>query len=372
MNDDRKYQKNKDFVLELLRMGMPNQVIQSYLKLSAETVTKYANRLRAEGILTGQEVSIAKAIPKMLAIIAYTEFNRNSLSLIKIENVDKQKLLLCLNEVLGTESIIDMIDCASRQLIKLCHFGFHEDIPVGYRNLLNALNPQHDELQFDGLRLWHEHLRAISRLPEINEGKESLKIWRNKTINTVVDDYAQIIRSLILPELPFAICKKVDEEIFSILSVRELQILKMYFGIDGPKMNLREISEQLDLSGTSVGSIIHRSIRRLKLQQRLKSIYAVPLTWDTVSKLVSEVTPPKPAKSAKIKVAPEEAMRYRIIDLDISVRTMNFMIAAEVVTLADLLKFSEDDLYKFRNVGKKSIFEITELLRKYRLSLRKE
>jgi DNA-directed RNA polymerase subunit alpha len=57
-----------------------------------------------------------------------------------------------------------------------------------------------------------------------------------------------------------------------------------------------------------------------------------------------------------------QLLKSRLVDLDLSVRALNCLKAAEVETLGDLVKFNKNDLLKFRNFGKKSLTELDELL----------
>ena len=57
-----------------------------------------------------------------------------------------------------------------------------------------------------------------------------------------------------------------------------------------------------------------------------------------------------------------QLLKTKLIDLDLSVRALNCLKAAEVETLGDLVKFNKNDLLKFRNFGKKSLTELEELL----------
>uniref|UniRef100_A0A4W5LKH6 Large ribosomal subunit protein bL17m n=1 Tax=Hucho hucho TaxID=62062 RepID=A0A4W5LKH6_9TELE len=50
--------------------------------------------------------------------------------------------------------------------------------------------------------------------------------------------------------------------------------------------------------------------------------------------------------------------------MDLSVRALNCLKAAEVDTLGDLVSFNKNDLMKFRNFGKKSLTELDELVHK--------
>jgi DNA-directed RNA polymerase subunit alpha len=63
-----------------------------------------------------------------------------------------------------------------------------------------------------------------------------------------------------------------------------------------------------------------------------------------------------------------QLLKTKLIDLDLSVRALNCLKAAEVETLGDLVKFNKNDLLKFRNFGKKSLTELDELLESMSLS----
>ena len=57
-----------------------------------------------------------------------------------------------------------------------------------------------------------------------------------------------------------------------------------------------------------------------------------------------------------------QLLKTRLIDLDLSVRALNCLKAAEVDTLGDLVSYNKTDLMKFRNFGKKSLTELDELV----------
>src|SRR4030066_1213761 len=63
-----------------------------------------------------------------------------------------------------------------------------------------------------------------------------------------------------------------------------------------------------------------------------------------------------------------QLLKTKLIDLDLSVRALNCLKAAEVETLGDLVKFNKNDLLKFRNFGKKSLTELDALLDSMSLS----
>ena len=63
-----------------------------------------------------------------------------------------------------------------------------------------------------------------------------------------------------------------------------------------------------------------------------------------------------------------QLLKTKLVDMDLSVRALNCLKAAEVDTLGDLVKFNKNDLLKFRNFGKKSLTELEELLSQMNLN----
>ncbi len=57
-----------------------------------------------------------------------------------------------------------------------------------------------------------------------------------------------------------------------------------------------------------------------------------------------------------------QLLKSKLSDLDLSVRALNCLKAAEVETLGDLVSYNKNDLMKFRNFGKKSLTELEELV----------
>ncbi len=57
-----------------------------------------------------------------------------------------------------------------------------------------------------------------------------------------------------------------------------------------------------------------------------------------------------------------QLLNQKLQDMDLSVRALNCLKAAEVETLGELVKYHRSDLLKFRNFGKKSLTELDELL----------
>ena len=57
-----------------------------------------------------------------------------------------------------------------------------------------------------------------------------------------------------------------------------------------------------------------------------------------------------------------QLLKTRLVDMDLSVRALNCLKAADVETLGELVTYHRNDLLKFRNFGKKSLTELDDLL----------
>jgi DNA-directed RNA polymerase subunit alpha len=57
-----------------------------------------------------------------------------------------------------------------------------------------------------------------------------------------------------------------------------------------------------------------------------------------------------------------QLLKTKLVDMELSVRALNCLKAAEVETLGDLVSYNKNDLMKFRNFGKKSLTELEELV----------
>ncbi len=57
-----------------------------------------------------------------------------------------------------------------------------------------------------------------------------------------------------------------------------------------------------------------------------------------------------------------QLLKTKLVDMDLSVRALNCLKAADVEALGDLVSYHKSDLLKFRNFGKKSLTELEDLV----------
>ena len=58
-----------------------------------------------------------------------------------------------------------------------------------------------------------------------------------------------------------------------------------------------------------------------------------------------------------------QLLKTKLTDLDLSVRALNCLKAADVETIGELVSFNKTDLLKFRNFGRKSLVELEDLVK---------
>jgi len=80
------------------------------------------------------------------------------------------------------------------------------------------------------------------------------------------------------------------------------------------------------------------------------------ITLDTHEKTVTE-------EFDETSLHIRQLLKTKLVDMDLSVRALNCLKAADVETLGDLVAFNKNDLLKFRNFGKKSLTELEELVK---------
>ncbi len=63
-----------------------------------------------------------------------------------------------------------------------------------------------------------------------------------------------------------------------------------------------------------------------------------------------------------------QLLKKKLVEMNLSVRALNCLKAANVETLGDLVQYNKNELLKFRNFGKKSLNELDDLLESLNLS----
>ena len=135
-------------------------------------------------------------------------------------------------------------------------------------------------------------------------------------------------------------------------------IRNVMISVDQYRVEQRTDYEKLTLEITTDGSITPQNA----LTEAAKIlIYHFMLFSDERIVLEQETKKSSSALDEEL-LRMRQLLNQRLQDMDLSVRALNCLKAAEVDTLGELVKFHRADLLKFRNFGKKSLTERDELL----------
>lgn len=136
-------------------------------------------------------------------------------------------------------------------------------------------------------------------------------------------------------------------------------IKNVQFDIDNFRVEQKTDYEKLTLDITSDGSISPKDA--LKEAARILIHHFMLFSDEQISMEPSEkvVTEEFDDTDAHLR----QLLKTKLVDMDLSVRALNCLKAADVETLGELVSFNRNDLLKFRNFGKKSLTELEDLVK---------
>ncbi len=153
--------------------------------------------------------------------------------------------------------------------------------------------------------------------------------------------------------------KPVEEE-FGLIPIDSIftPIKKVQYAVENYRVEQKTDYEKLVLDITSDGSIHPKDA--LKEAAKIL-IYHFMLFSD------EKITLDSDEKFANEEFDEEvlhmrQLLKTKLVDMDLSVRALNCLKAADVDSLGDLVTYNRNDLLKFRNFGKKSLTELDDLL----------
>ena len=137
------------------------------------------------------------------------------------------------------------------------------------------------------------------------------------------------------------------------LTSEEVYIINQRFGITVKEKSLKELSDFLSLKADEIAEIERVAIRKLKHPSNSKIainiLYNIPGLTNVID--VENVVVTRDTK---------------ISELNLSKRCINNLTKSGVITLAELLELSDDDVLKLSNKSRKALVEIENLISEYK------
>ena len=130
------------------------------------------------------------------------------------------------------------------------------------------------------------------------------------------------------------------------------------FAFDSYRVEQRTDYEKLTLEIVTDGSITPKDA----LKEAAKILIFHFMLFSDEKIIIEEETQANNSALDEEMLRMRQLLNQKLQDMDLSVRALNCLKAAEVDTLGELVKYHRQDLLKFRNFGKKSLTELDELL----------
>jgi len=132
-------------------------------------------------------------------------------------------------------------------------------------------------------------------------------------------------------------------------------VRKVSFHVDNTRVGQRTDYEKLTLEVTTDGSITADDALT----------YAGKILKDHIQLFINfdiEPEEEEPAEVDEDTLRIKKLLKMPVDELELSVRSHNCLMAANIKTIADLVRRDESEMLKFRNFGRKSLTELTKIL----------
>jgi DNA-directed RNA polymerase subunit alpha len=218
----------------------------------------------------------------------------------------------------------------------------------------------------------------IARLVHQGQGIVTAKNIQLPDNISVIEErqYIATITSAISLEMEFIIGKG---EGYSTSEKTTSLIPPGFLAIDSVYMPVKKVNFFVETSENNISLELENLILEIYTNGSIEPIVALSYASDLLEQIFSTLritNSPIQKSLAKKSVTDEkqqELDRVMIEDLELSVRAYNCLKRADIHSLADLLKYSQEELLEFKNFGQKSADEVMESLKtRFNKTLRKQ
>jgi DNA-directed RNA polymerase subunit alpha len=143
-------------------------------------------------------------------------------------------------------------------------------------------------------------------------------------------------------------------------------IKNVKYTVENTRVEEKTDYEKLTIEVTTDGSITPKNA----LQEAAKILihHFMLFSDERISLEVEERGTAETEEFDETSLHMRQLLKTKLVDMDLSVRALNCLKAADIETLGDLVSFNKNDLLKFRNFGKKSLTELEDLVESKGLS----
>ena len=141
-------------------------------------------------------------------------------------------------------------------------------------------------------------------------------------------------------------------------------IINVKYSVEPYRVEQKTDYDKLNIEVTTDGSIHPKEA--LKEAAKILIHHLMLFSDEKITLNMEEASPAEEFDENVLHM--RQLLKTKLVDMNLSVRALNCLKAADVDTLGDLVQFNKTDLLKFRNFGKKSLTELDDLLESLNLT----
>ena len=246
--------------------------------------------------------------------------------------------------------------------------GVQEEVTEIILNLKTVRFKAVSSLEKAGRQLCHLHVSNVGVVTAGDiECAAGIEVMNPNQIICTLDDGAEIDMAIYVKcgrgYVPATQNKEVLEPIGYIpIDSIYTPVVKVNYAVESTRVEQSIDFDKLTLEVTTDGTTSAKEIT--SLAAKIMNDH-VKLFVDLVENMAEKAILVEPQTDSKVKV-----LEMSVEDLDLSVRSYNCLKRANIHTVDDLTRRTEDDMLKVRNLGKKSLEEVIKKLEDLGLGLK--
>ena len=382
MIDNQKFESLAHKAKVLFEYNIPYEVMSQVLGLGLGTIAHYKSKVELKYNIQLHPNHSKKGLYGEMLMLVITGLNFTN----QTEREEQQALLAAAKIIVQLDKIksaiegaVSMFQLMKKPIVDDLGVYFINDLRLAERILnISILDPWNDpRLSSAEKNPWDLCLKEMAagkiNLRLLNSNEETIKCLLSEVILKNLDR-RQIVSSK-FDKRAFHDCL---ENALSQLVTREAKVLGHSFNLMGKEyLSQKEMSQKYEVSQQYISLLKERAIRHLRKsdsasellsffsdceRDHFKNARIESLAKENKllqSRLEGAAVPGFPFTKEELVI-----LKKDFYDFDISVRAYNALNLAKVKTVAELVALKPGELSQFRNIGQKTIYELTELVEK--------
>lgn len=155
-------------------------------------------------------------------------------------------------------------------------------------------------------------------------------------------------------------------EMLTTISERERKVIEMRFGLKGNPMTLEEVARVFGVTKERIRQIEAKALRKLKHTTRKKILLG--MTWQEATLELKEIKDALISQRSHKNLGEEHneflsnKRNILVCEMDLPTRIANSLLTGGYETVGEIIDASDKDLMKVRNVGRKSVSWIRNVI----------